>query len=220
MMINAITALCECDQNYCRECEIRFLGEFKAMTNTSKFNHKGQVMRAPLGYDRSYTNAQMGTAMNSPTPLTLAEFNAIGKPNPDYVDGAYVGDMAQGAPAEIPEWVEQGNRDWRNAVQVAALHDDIAGFVETETDIAGEGVYEGMRNRLAVHGSGYRPSIKVIADHRNNVHRRCSYRKNEGRIWQILVPMQDQEYTSYYLIQNMDTGERCIVWDRLLHNLY
>jgi hypothetical protein len=124
-------------------------------------------MRAALGYDREYTNAQMGISMKR---------NRIN----DIIDAA--------------------NRE--------------------ESLIASEGVYDGMRNRLASHGAGYRPRIKVIADRRNNVHRMCSYRKGEGRVWQILVPMQDQEFTSYYLILNMDTGERCIVWDRLLHNLY
>lgn len=60
-------------------------------------------MRAHLGYDREYTNAQMGTSMTK--------------------------SVAQGAQVEIPEWVKQNNRDWRNAIQLDAILTDIESFI-------------------------------------------------------------------------------------------
>lgn len=224
-------------------------------------------MRAALGYDRSHTNAQMGTEMTTrEIPLTLSQFNAIGEhhlraaariealeecrmteeeakghndPTPvdlmaearrtalakcemtdEEIESATGRSVAQ---LEIPEWVKEGNREWRNAVQAEALMADIAGFMETEFEPEPEGMYEGMRNRLWHSGMSHRPRIKVIGDQRNNVGRHCSYvhhGESLGRVWRILTPMQDQDYNTYYLVLNTESGEQCIVWDQLLHNLY
>lgn len=61
-------------------------------------------MRAALGYDRQYSNEMGVTMTNTSTPLTLAEFNAIGKPNPNYVNGVYVGDPGDAGFAETDEF--------------------------------------------------------------------------------------------------------------------
>jgi hypothetical protein len=101
--------------------------------------------------------------------------------------------------------------------------DDGAGFVETDEIVEAEDMYQGFRNRLKDKNCGYRPSLRIVADQRNNVGRRCSYTRNGenlGRVWEIVTPLRDQEFVSYYLVMNVETGEQCIVWDRLLHNLY
>lgn len=67
----------------------------------------------------------------------------------------------------------------------------------------------------------FRPHIKVVPDQFNNVNRRCTISgKGNKREWQIIVPMQDQEYYRYYLVKNIFTDERLIVSDRVVGNLY
>lgn len=75
--------------------------------------------------------------------------------------------------------------------------------------------------RMAVPARPEKLRIRISTDIHNNVGRMCTNSSvRNGRLWIIRVPMRDQHYNRFYLVQHIGTGELRIESVNSLGNLY
>ncbi len=175
-------------------------------------------MRAALGYDRSYTNSQMGRTMPKHVNEMLAQDNA----NENAIESM----RKSGFPYY---WVNVGVRKF--------FTDDLNTAI-TFTRECGDSLYEGDENYIGMPiaidadpgEAGFAETetpkpkphgIRFCADQFNNVRRMCSvFGTNQGRVWKVRAAMRDAGGNRFYMVRHINTGESRVVSSNDMTNLY